>query len=352
MRRIKELRTTPSDLHFYSLESFLNRVNNEKNVNASSSNARIELSFPGYEKNVNKELVRKLASGCCAYCGTRIVTNTITVEHFRPKKRLDLLSRDCFEKQFKNSNVTFSQESIKCTYGYFLWGDDSRNLFPSCEACNTGQGKNGVYVKDQILYKIPYGKKNFFPILTKNHVDDRKGLLYIKSIREEESLLFNPFHDDPEELFIYKEYIDPDCHVKIKVNPNTTRLSKLKAMTTINLLGLNRRYLCNERYKVLNKFKTLFISFLEAQKIRKNESFWKNLTYEYINFFDEEKSNLLGYSSYLDKKINFSRRIEEYLLTNFKTGLVQTGSFEDRLIQLRAYAVKDHISLEALISDV
>lgn len=353
MRKIKELYPVPKDLHFYSLKSFFNRINNEIEINQSSLGSKITLKFPGYEKEENKNIIRKLANDCCSYCGMRVGTYTITVEHYRPKARLDFLKKDCFEKQFKSPLKNFSQESRIHNYGYFLWGDDSRNLFPSCGACNTGQCSNGVYVGNTIQYNIPYGKKNFFPILVKNNSDWRKNLLYIKNIMEEKALLFNPYYDDPEELFIYKEYNSPNCHVKIKVNPYTTKLHKLKAMTTINLLGLNRRYLCDQRYLILKSYKTLLKSFAEAIKYPKDEIFWKNLVYEYADLFNEESGSFLGYVLHLENKVNIGNKIEDYIIGNFSpNGIIKTHIFADLINQFRGYGQKMDDSIEFLSNNI
>ncbi|WP_304543825.1 HNH endonuclease [Sulfurimonas microaerophilic] len=346
MKKIKYLSPIPDNLNFTSSINRRFRFNNMLNILSSTGS----LSFNGYANDANKNFIRKLANGCCAYCGARIGNQTITVEHYRPKAKLEFLDNDCYKYQYMNIQSKFKQDRDICHYGYFLWGDDSKNLLPSCEACNTGQGKNGVYVSNQILYNIPYGKKNFFPISLKKQLDTRKGLLYISTIDSEKPLLFNPFQDNPEELFIYKDYEKPDCHIKIKVNPNAPRSTRLKAMTTINLLGLNRRYLCNQRYKVFQSYKNVTQLLVEGKKSSKNEKFWKNLAFEYLNLFDNDKSEFIGYAMFLEKKYKIGNLIEDYIITYFSPTKFHKSSDTLSLInQLKQYAKKQHISLEQIL---
>lgn len=226
-----------------TVKEYYRSLNKEKN---GSSIKKPKLKFNGYDSN--KEYIRLRSNKCCGFCGSPIEQSAIIVEHYRPKNRLDsrkynlVYNSGKFDKE-KNPTEVVSE------FGYFLWGNDHDNLIPSCISCNSGHGKDSTYIKDRTEY-IPYGKDNFFPIKKKKFsIDPRSKTKIIRNIKNEKPLLFNPYLDDPVELFEYKKSALLAI-IYIRPKQNTSKFNRLKSMVTINLLGLNRTTLCEKRHTI------------------------------------------------------------------------------------------------------
>lgn len=297
---------------------------------------KARLIFPGYEDPLNKELIKKLADGCCAYCGRRLKDSTIIVEHYRPKKELHFRVNEIRLEGVHlevSRRIKFESRLEKCNYGYYKFADDIHNMFPSCRACNIGEGNDPIYVAKNdsngksipcnLEYKIPYGKKNFFPIyLKRNETDFRINESYINNINNEIPLLFNPYYDDPNDLFSYSKKIKNKNGfniIKIKPRVDSTKINKLKAIVTINLLGLNRRHLCQDRFLKYAKIEK-FIKNIKSMDSTDSNKCAKAIK-EYLTCFDKENSEFIGYSMYLDNgamlqlKLMLRHRFSQY--TNF-----------------------------------
>ena len=101
---------------------------------ASSTNNKPKLKFPGYGTESIKEIIRLLANGCCGYCGQRVQgIETVVVEHFRPKAKL-LFQASPFSPYKVKDPVLNRGRVVTCEYGYFEFGDDLRNMIPACSA--------------------------------------------------------------------------------------------------------------------------------------------------------------------------------------------------------------------------
>ncbi len=334
MRNLKPIDPTPEELDVKSFVGMYNMAKNEDIIFDAAESSSEKLKFPGYEKN--KEAIRVLADGCCSYCGLRINgTNTETVEHYRPKARLDFrineVKLDGLELSENNRTGKFDIKPEKCDYGYFLWGDDFNNLMPSCEACNTGQAYNKICIATKedpgnCENKIPYGKKNFFPIYynKKNEdgmrFDHRENKRYISDITGEIPLLFNPYIDDPDEIFTYKgPYTSNNSSIiKIRPNPFTSKINRLKAEVSINLLGLNRDILCTYRFNKLNSLSGLDREIKGAIKDSNYDIvLWAKFANTFASEFDTDSSQLLGFGKRLSAKLVFELR--EVLVSKFST---------------------------------
>ncbi|AQM67456.1 hypothetical protein Vca1114GL_00935 [Vibrio campbellii] len=248
--------------------SFKNEVNRNislvSNINWTITNRRtLNFSFSGYENG--KSIIRPLAKGSCAYCGDKIRQHTLVVEHYRPKNRLK--ARD---NEFVLTNGEFletNRSRILSYYGYFIWGSDYRNLLPACRPCNTGEGSNaGVYINNTLKYSVKYGKDDYFPILRSK--ETREGI-YVESIKNEYPLLFNPYKDNPNELFSYKiplNLISRNNAIEIRPNKRASKRKRLKAEMSINILGLNRQSLCNNRWDIFDGAARVSLNLAEDLK--------------------------------------------------------------------------------------
>ena len=365
MRNISQLHPMPTSLDISDHVVIVGQAYNQSSIiNSSSSATKAKLSFSGYGKEANKKLIRGLADGCCGYCGIRINdTNTETVEHFRPKAELrfksSYLTIDGIKQSKSLRNGKHIVHSAICNYGYFLWGDDGLNLLPACECCNTGQGLNGIYVveprpldglSDKVLdpgnieYSLPYGKKNFFPIWLKSKGvlnDARVGSEFVNEITEEYPLLFNPYTDDPNNLFTYKEPIpasdDGSFIMKIRPKQGLSKKERLKAQISINLLGLNRALLCTKRADVflnLDAIEQQFEEYISDNNLSISE--WSFLASRLASYFDKRSSGLLGFTQLFFGSL--IEKIHQELLTRFTSQassiLNPTSSFDTKVKEL------------------
>ncbi|OBS98385.1 hypothetical protein A9259_07970 [Vibrio cyclitrophicus] len=325
MRKLRYITSPPDSLKTESIigrryiGTNLSSIRKNKNSIRKGNSALNELTFPGYTSQVNKNKIRDLSNGCCAYCGLRInATSTEIVEHFRPKNAL----------HFKINNliphIKNNLKTVKKNYGYFKWGNDYKNLLPSCSCCNSGQGRDGVYItlkdengviidKGNLNNNVLFGKDNFFPILSnhRNRVDTREDIDYISCIKNEYSLLFNPYEDDPFQIFSYR--LEPFCSsvygeqgIKIIPNPKGTKRNKLKAQVSINLLGLNRASLCHLRYDKFLTLERIEIDFenLLSQQTTMNQ--WLNLMSDFKRQFNPKTAQLLGFAEQQFKDVSFN----------------------------------------------
>lgn len=330
-----------------------------QNFTPTSDQKKVSLKFPGYTNN--KEIIRRIANGYCGYCGTLIKNRTIVVEHYRPKAQLDFreneISLEQVHEDEQNRKAMLKKPAEKCTYGYYKWGDDINNLIPACDACNSGQGKDAqkqmsaIYVakkrghdinRGNIEYGIPYGKDNFFPILYTKHdnttgklIDHRYRLLYINDITHEIPLLFNPYLDDPDILFDYKNHTSADTTgriIKIRPSKKGTKLERLKAEVSINLLGLNRSTLCHARYDKFNEISRISLDMKDA--ITSGDyslSRWAPLTLSFSKEFISSNADLLGYGERIGKGVAF--KIREVIVDHVANSPdVDSSMFTDSII--------------------
>jgi len=283
---------------------WLNRASIKKNIDISGS-----LKFPGYSSKPNKNKIRDIANGCCAYCGLRIIgTSTEVVEHYRPKDGLHFKVNDLIPHTTENSKPHSKH------FAYFKWGSDHKNLLPACDCCNSGYGRDGIYIAtkddDGIIDKgflnknLMFGKHNFFPVFLKNKKkgDRREKSIYINTIKEEYALLFNPYEDDPFELFSYRD--EPflssshnDQGIKIVPNKNLYGLKKIKAIVSINLLGLNRATLCHQRYDKYHNLSKIEDDYYNLTNDNsRNLSDWHRVIGDYVRQFNPKTTQLIGYA--------------------------------------------------------
>jgi hypothetical protein len=339
MRKLNTLQVIPEKVQRGS-SSFLYTVRQNKNLVDSfdPTKKKPELTFPGYNSDNLKEGIRALADGCCGYCGGRLDGKvTVVVEHYRPKKELRFQETPLSPHQSKKVyNIDSSGNITKCSFGYYQFGDDALNMIPSCPACNSGQGKGkntGTYIskktKDGLKLgfldkNITYGKNNFFPLygikrINGHLVDIRYSTKSIDDITNERPLLFNPYTDEPDDLFEYKKIRTSSCtkHIYIQIRPkkSASKFKRLKAECSISLLGLNRKELCHTRachYENLKKLNKEI--HLSKQQLQWEPLIWAKFCSEYARYFDRENSELIGFSK--GKYSHLAIELREIIIKN------------------------------------
>lgn len=362
MRKISPLFPLPYSLDINEYDVIWGQAENRnKIIMASNSPKKEKLNFRGYNAEENKTKIRNLADGCCAYCGIRVNSNTtVTVEHFRPKAELhfkkNYLKVDGLDSTERDGKHKILRE--KCDYGYFLWGDDGKNLLPACECCNTGKGNNGIFIytksnldKGAIEHGIPYGKNNLFPILLKNrHVqDERIHETYVQDINDEYALLFNPYIDDPNYLFEYKKSVPSSSGsqqlIKIRPRKGLSKSEHLKAQISINTFGLNRSYLCILRAELESKLNSIAKEVYDLIVSGNNDiNSWSYCTNRLISHFDKKYSNLLGFCC-----IKFGwlvDRVYDEILGRYpnESYFTNTNSFDEKVKELSEFCRKNPLT--------
>ena len=159
-----------------------------------------------YGHNSVKETLRKVQHGKCCFCEGRFEAFAAAdVEHYRPK-----------------GAVQQDENSSRLIPGYYWLAYSWDNLYWCCQICNREN------------------KKNFFPLgnpakRARSHTDD---------IATEKPLILNP--GAPE---------DPRRHIKFRdaIAVGSTRAGR----KTIEILGLNRDALVDERLTHLNELRRL-----------------------------------------------------------------------------------------------
>lgn len=138
----------------------------------------------------------------CAYCETPLLRSSMHAEHYRPKGGV----KNHVEGQKKPQTATSQDEAGQVINhpGYFWLAYNWRNLLPSCEYCNTAEGKRNQFpVKSTFmllkhlqpselaqLYEAPIESKTWpgYFYLQPADLDDLEG-----------PQLLHPYYDYPEE---------------------------------------------------------------------------------------------------------------------------------------------------------
>ena len=176
-----------------------------------------------YNDKTVKETLSKIQHGKCCFCEAKFEhVSSGDVEHYRPKGGY---------KQIANQKIVKP--------GYYWLAYDYDNLFLACEKCNRSF------------------KKNLFPLAdsTKRAVNHTANLL------DESPLLIHPANEDPSQLLVFeKEMIKP-------------KNGSVRGKTTINVAGLNRKKLADNRLELLEILQGLAVtarsSWPEAPEAKK-----------------------------------------------------------------------------------
>ena len=303
MIKIKYLDPIPKNMDSSTIEYRRILIKNIQRFRQRATLVQFSFDFSGYENHSNKKMIRGLTKGRCAYCGVRVTgSSQLEIEHYRPKKRVDI--RDSEFILNKKSNYSFTPINIgvvEC--GYFYHGNDYRNLLPSCSVCNKGINGGVVVVGKKLVYNVPFGKRNFFPVRfikrKRRRADPRIGKGAIMSIKDEKPLLYNPYIDDPMVLFSYKKKINVEgaFYIKVSAGKKLSRHNKLLASISINLLGLNRIELCSKRHDIMQGLINLNKNILaDINSNNSNINVWAHHAIMCANYFDEQQGELIGFA--------------------------------------------------------
>ena len=235
-----------------------------------------------YNNTVKQEL-KALYHNKCAYCESIMSDDTLTVEHYRPKKG---------------------------SYSYYWLGYEWSNLLLVCENCNNAKGD-----------KFPIGTLPNFG--KKNRVQTPKllltGKLNINAMKASHSYLLNekpyllhPEIDEPKKFL----YVNDKGELISKIAKNANEYYNERAKQTINLTNLNREILILKRRKIIEYFENLLrkqtIWFLKEKDNQYNFSSGIRLAFFVVfeiiedQFKNDQEYTLTGWCTWKDiKKILF-----------------------------------------------
>ncbi|MBL4660109.1 MAG: hypothetical protein JKY19_07115 [Alcanivoracaceae bacterium] len=204
--------------------------------------------FKAYSTIEVRDALKDLFHGKCAYCESQIAGSSQTdIEHYRPKGAV---------KEKKDHP------------GYWWLAMNWKNLVLSCMHCNQSRRQlilSSDLSEEEIRQAITNndlqttGKKSSFPTKDDKWIQDNH-----EDISTEKPLLIDPTVTKPEPLFKWKD----NQHFAIveAVNDN------LKAQKTIEVLGLNRRWLCEQRMTKQIILSMITIDIREAIEDMRNAS--------------------------------------------------------------------------------
>jgi hypothetical protein len=162
--------------------------------------------------DLKKWLLNNIFYNKCAYCETSLRRSYGDAEHYRPKGRVKARPSfrpiDGVKTQAKgNAKFVMVQANDETGNlinhpGYFWLAYNWKNLLPSCDRCNTGEGKNDLFPVNQIhelirkLTEDEVNKLKAQPYQSKKW----KGFYYLQPEdlnAMEDPLLLHPYVDDP-----------------------------------------------------------------------------------------------------------------------------------------------------------
>lgn len=182
-------------------------------------------SFRRYKEDEVKAQLARLFLGKCAYCESRFAhVSPEDIEHWRPKGSVQ--QKDGSEKK----------------PGYYWLAATWSNLLPSCVDCNRRRRQLDARNPDH----LQSGKESQFPVAdegqrwTRPDQADRNG---------EQPLLLDPTSPDPADepsLFLAVAH---EGKAVMEEKPPAGTLANARAHATIEVFGLNRSNLVDERTK-------------------------------------------------------------------------------------------------------
>ena len=231
--------------------------------------------FEAYKDKTVRNALREMFHGKCAYCESKIASGSDTdIEHYRPK-----------------GNVIGADDHPGYWWLAMVW----ENLVLSCPHCNQRR-KQEFKPEDQPDGRdspgfdghrvVTTGKVDHFPM-----VDGIYVTVHTEDIKTEKPVFIDPTVSDPETLITY-DFAD---HLNVTILGKDT---DGRAKGTIDLLGLNRRWLKEAR---MTKMASLHLAaqsiqrhkdqLEDAQTPRETEIAISNLKFELVRLREDCKSN-------------------------------------------------------------
>ena len=188
-------------------------------------------TFKCYKADPTKNALLTLFNGKCAYCELNVAAGQdVDVEHYRPKGNV---------KDAKAAGVDHP--------GYWWLAMDYANLVTACVHCNQSRKQlivdpalSEAEIADMLVNgrTRTSGKHDYFPVVN-NHWVTSPDI----PLDQEEPLLLNPTVDQPD------DHLDWRFHETLVTL--VPRNGSDKGQVTIDVLGLNRRHLTEDRMKKL-----------------------------------------------------------------------------------------------------
>lgn len=210
-------------------------------------------AFAAYKAAEVKTRLEDLFHGKCAYCETPYAsTAPVDVEHYRPKGAV---------------------EGDDSHLGYWWLAMAWDNLLPSCIDCNrrrkqvTPIGNPSLVVLNEQARSVSgsrvvqSGKKDAFPIAGARAMTEGADLT------AELPLLLNPAEDDPDEHLAYHLGIANPIALVLPSNDPETGTASVRGSTSIQVYGLNRLGLVQERTRILRHLQFLEMLVVELSKV-------------------------------------------------------------------------------------
>jgi hypothetical protein len=152
-------------------------------------------------------LLEHAFAGNCAYCETKLdqARQPGHAEHFRPKAAVrNKVTAADGTVHFQDAETLDPMGNKLVHPGYFWLAYCWENLLPSCNNCNTGQGKNNQFpvLKAHVLLRAAQAAD--LPVFKSRYVASVKwpGYYYVgprELEADEDRLLLHPYFDDPRE---------------------------------------------------------------------------------------------------------------------------------------------------------
>lgn len=234
MRKIKKSKRSPIPGILAKNKTLaIQNLVQSKTLKASDFDSSIYGS-PAVRKRLLKDQYEK-----CAYCEKKVSDDIPDVEHFRPK--------------------TKCKQAEKCTryLGYWWLAYEWKNLLYSCATCNSKY------------------KKNFFPLQQPHKTNPTKA-----SVKNEVPLLINPTTENPRTYIVFN---------RNKILPKN---QNIKGVTTIKVLGLNRREL--KDVLRLNQWNNFMLAIDALQSMGKKHARYKEIKKRTEKIFLSNNSAFVG----------------------------------------------------------
>lgn len=204
-------------------------------------------TYSAYKAGDVKAALEALFHGKCAYCETRYdVSAPVDVEHYRPKG---------------------SVAEDPSHGGYWWIAMEWENLLPSCIDCNRQRGQVLVSESSSLATlaaaakpaTTAAGKKDSFPLAD----NAMRAVAEAADFTGEGALLLDPCRDKPEISLRYN--FDP-AHPLGLILPCGDEESKRRGAVSIQVYGLNRLKLVQDRTEVLRRLEFLATLVVELAK--------------------------------------------------------------------------------------
>ncbi|WP_175421746.1 MULTISPECIES: endonuclease [unclassified Bradyrhizobium] len=226
--------------------------------------------FQAYKAENVKKRLEELFHGKCAYCESRYAFQApVDVEHYRPKGRV---------------------EGEPNHPGYWWLAADWANLLPSCLDCNRRRKQVAPVVSATltVLYEaMQTGKQDSFPVLGARALHEPDDLV------TEQPLLLDPTRDEPDEHLAYWVHGDSsaglvypasvlratqaapvlpaaDEDTTAVVNHAAAAGVSIRGAVSIQVYGLNRLRLVQERARLLQQLRFLESVFLDISEVSRD----------------------------------------------------------------------------------